>query len=163
MFKGQIFSMDFLISMTIIILGIGVVFGLTEINFYNNQQQQVFNKMKQKTETAMIILANSPEFDCNIGTVELAYSLDANKLQNYSPAELKNRLGLSEYLVSLIVDSNQIINDALNSRNIIGFDLNVAYCKNNTKITDLKLCANSTPMCNNKDFSMKTITIKVGQ
>jgi len=163
MHKGQIFSIDLLASMVIIILGFGLLTSLGEINLYNTKQKQSFEILKQKTETALIIFTNSPRYDCNIEGIQLAYSLDENKLNLLTEQEIKKELGLMDYNVQIHTETNTILNDTLNQENIASIDLNIAYCKNNPTFEDLTNCTNSGGTCYDTKLMLKTLTIRVGK
>jgi hypothetical protein len=162
--RGQIFSMDLLASMIIIILGLGLLTSIGEINFYNTKQKQGFESLKQKTETALIILTNSTKFDCNIEGIELAYSIDENKINLLSEAEIKKELGLKDYNAQIYTQTRTIINDAMGFDNIASIDINIAYCKNTPIFEDINNCMRSEDgACYDTKLLLKTLTLRVGK
>ncbi|VVB74284.1 Uncharacterised protein [uncultured archaeon] len=177
MHKGQMFSMDFLIAAVIVIMAFGLLTAAMEINFYNKKQSQLYEVMKQKAQTAAIALVNSPDYDCNIGSLELAYSIDLNKAAGISESDFKNRLGLKDYNANISfrdlanggnIIVQKIINDSItDSNNIASIDLNIAGCAKDIRpaYSDLNTCIR-TPQgsyCSSSALKLYTMTVKVAK
>ncbi len=175
--KGQMFSIDFLIATVIVIMAFGLLTAAAEINFYNKKQTQLYEVMKQKTQSAAIALVNSPDYDCNIRELELAYSIDLNKASKISESDFKNRLGLKDYNANIsfrdlanggTLLSQKIINDSItDSNNVVSIDLNIAGCVTFPRPTysDLNNCIRTTQgnFCSSSTLKIYTMTVKVAK
>ncbi|MFH1586383.1 MAG: hypothetical protein ABID38_00840 [Candidatus Diapherotrites archaeon] len=60
--KGQIFSLDFILSLTIIILAIGLMLQFMELQEYNQREAEINNELYSVGETATLILMSKPSF-----------------------------------------------------------------------------------------------------
>jgi len=176
--KGQMFSMDFLIATVIVIMAFGLLTASAEINFYNKKQAQLYEVMKQKAQSAAIALVNSPDYDCNIGGLELAYSIDFNKVSKITESDFKNRLGLRDYNANISFTdlkagtglplNQKIINDSItDSNNIVSIDLNIAGCGKfpRAAYSDLNECIRSVAgsYCSSNNLKMYKMTVKVAR
>jgi len=145
--KGQIFSIDFLIAMILMIFFLGLLLSLGELQGYERKEARIRYEIASKTEAAIISLVNSPQYACEMDTNSyLAYSLDISKINTMSNDELKKSLGLLDYNLSLLLD-NLILSghdDPLNGKNIYAVDLDILYCNGNISFSDLNMCMNGT-------------------
>ena len=66
--KGQIFSLDFLISLVAVILAIGLIIQFSELNVYNKKDNQLFDETKRVAETAGNLLVGNPDIACKLKT-----------------------------------------------------------------------------------------------
>jgi len=168
MHKGQIFSTDFLFAMVLIILGIGLLLGSFELNSYNTKEIALRAEMKEKAETAAIVLTNNIDYDCNIGTTEIAYSINTDKLniEKTNTKKLKEKLGLQDYNINIYIDPplTAYVSEVLPNVNIIGIDLNVLVCTNAMTQTDLNRCiSTSLATCQAPKIQLQKLTIKVAK
>ncbi|MFA6268787.1 MAG: hypothetical protein WCW13_03870 [archaeon] len=165
MSKGQIFSIDFILAMVLVIFGIGTMMAIAEFNMYNIKQKQEYSNLTEKTQSALIVIANSEWSSCKIGNTFFPYSINSDKLNLLiqNPVELKKRLALQDYNTQIISDGTRINYDTINSDNIVALELNILYCNNSTTATDVNNCMNSTTKCTNNNFKTGNISIKVGQ
>lgn len=169
--KGQLFATDFLIAMTIIILGLGMLGAASEFNMYQNKELTNYGELQEKAEAAAITLSNSTWSDCNLGATEMAYSINRDKISALSggASEVKKRLGVSDYNIQILFDNLPLSgfpNDTgtPNSKNIAGIDLNVVLCRNTVAFFDLNKCMNTNlASCFSIKINRVKLTIKVGK
>jgi len=64
--KGQVMSLDFLISIIAITLAIGLLLQFAELKVYNEQEEMEWLQIKEIAETASGLLVNSPEVVCEL-------------------------------------------------------------------------------------------------
>lgn len=65
--KGQIFTLDFVISMVLVILAFGLVLNFMELNGYNMQEREMGAELKTMGDSAADILVSSPAIVCELG------------------------------------------------------------------------------------------------
>ncbi len=69
--KGQIFSLDFILSLAIIILAIGMMLQFMELQEYNQREAEIQNELYSIGETASLLLVSNPAFTCQMtNTIE---------------------------------------------------------------------------------------------
>lgn len=145
--KGQLFATDFLIAMSIIILGFGMLGALSEFDMYQNKEASNYNELQEKAETAAITLANAGWANCAVGDVNLAYSINIKSDQTLSSDDIKNLLGLKGYAANITVGGNSygnVTDPTAGLQNVAVVDLNVLTCQtNNIPFADFKDCLNS--------------------
>ncbi len=87
--KGQVISIDFLLSVGIIILAIGMLLNLSESNAYTKKQEQIFQEIKSIGTAAAenLILSNNTTCEIknekNETTLNIPNCIDSTKLTNY--------------------------------------------------------------------------------
>ncbi len=162
--KGQIFSVDFLFAMILMIFFLGTLFGIGEIKNYETKEDNIRNELEMKSQAALITLTNSKMFSCeNDVNLFMAYSIDKDKLDLITTQkEFKEMLGLADYNLSLLLDGGTVNgkNDIHSGRNIYAIDLNVLYCEGTAKFSDINACIGGS--CNAK-VEQKKLTIKVSK
>ena len=172
--RGQLFASDFLIAMTIVILGFGIIASISEFNLYQNKEQTNYKELQEKAEAAAITLTNSTWSTCAFGTSEAAYSINTDKVGLIATADaLKKRLGIADYNVQITLTEHIIKTDispanfpktAINSKNIVAIDLNVMWCKNGAKFSDINACMTQQLFdCTDQNIGKGTLSIKVGK
>ena len=153
----------------IIILGFGLIGAISEYSLYQNKEQTNYNELQEKSETAAIALANSPWSDCNFGTTHIAYSINTEKinLNVLDTSDLKKRLGVSDLNVQINLSSGNSIKfptTAFSANNVAVIDLNVLWCNNNTRFSDMNKCITTDETsCNSPNIGRAKLTIKVGK
>lgn len=65
--KGQIFTLDFVISMVLVILAFGLVLNFMELNEYNLNEQEKMAELKTIGDAAADTLVSSPAIVCDLG------------------------------------------------------------------------------------------------
>lgn len=160
--RGQIFSIDFLIAMILMIFFLGLILSLGELQGYERKEERIRYELASKTEAALISLINSPQFSCELDNNSfLAYSLDFNKIDNISTKNLKEAIGLDGYNLSLSINYNQFPkhDEILTGKNIYVTDVKILYCNKGVSFYDLNNCMNSTCTGNveNQTLQMKVI------
>jgi len=84
--KGQLFSLDFIISMVAVTAAIGLLIHGIEVNAYSQKEQQLYDELKQVAETAADLLVTSDGTTCEIQSlggpakVYLVNCLDEGKI-----------------------------------------------------------------------------------
>ena len=65
--RGQIFSLDFLISMVVITAAIALLIQATEFNTYNMKEERTYNEMRNVARIASNMIIASNETTCEDG------------------------------------------------------------------------------------------------
>lgn len=164
--KGQIFSTDLLFGLILVVFGIGVLIGSAEINTYNQQQQINHSSLVKKTITGAEIITNSIEWDCDFNQTHVAYSINTTKFnpKNFSLEEIKTKTNLVDYNIRIMIDEEVIYEDIESATyNMLGQELKIITCTNETKFNELKeciingeeICLNETTTINNKILKLE--------
>lgn len=136
--RGQIFSIDFLLSIILVVLFFGLIIISGEIKTNNTKESIDFDILKNKIDTASILLTNG-KYSCESENFILANSLDLNKLIDKN--ELKTYLGLIDKNINLKIDNTStILNDNLTKEKIINIEKNVLICNGLILFADLNNC-----------------------
>jgi len=141
--KGQIFSIDFIIAMILMIFFLGSLLSLGELQNYERKERRIIYELESKTEAALITLTNSPSYSCKLDTNSfLAYSFDLNKIKNINHDDLKKSVGLNDYNLSLLLDHSFVLNhvDEHNGLNIYSIDINILFCDGDISYQDINKC-----------------------
>jgi len=157
--KGQMFSVDFLLSIAMLILFIGLLMAAAEIKGYEAKEKILSNSLEQKTEVALGILMNSPDVGCTFNGEVLSSSINTTKLTTITLAQLKTKLNLQDNNVSIVLDGIEVMGDTMDSKNIVALDSEVLICSGNVSFSDLNSCMTQT-VC---PLPKQTISIKVGK
>ena len=67
--RGQIFSVDFIISIVVITAAIALLIQATEFNTYNMKEERIYDEMRNVARIAANIIVSSNETTCNDGAV----------------------------------------------------------------------------------------------
>lgn len=65
--KGQIFSLDFLISMAVVMAAIGLVIQTAEVNTYNTKETRIQGELSNVAEITADLITASNETTCDDG------------------------------------------------------------------------------------------------
>ena len=65
--RGQIFSLDFLISMVVITAAVALLIQATEFNTYNMKEERTYNEMRNVARIASNMIIASNETTCDDG------------------------------------------------------------------------------------------------
>lgn len=117
--KGQIFSLDFLISLIALTAAIGLMIQAIEVNTYYEKEKNAFDEMKLVAETAADLLIASNETTC----VDLAGNHLMNCIDNtVDPLDLADtdRLIPNKYGYKIIDETARL--DAGLERDFINLD-----------------------------------------
>ncbi len=165
--KGQIFATDLLIAMTLILLGIGFLGSMMEFNQYNSKQQYNTNEFTQKTEAGVLALVNSPWSSCYVDGTNLPYSINPSKLKTIGAEGIKQRIGLSDYNVNIMIGSGalteSIISEITDGKQVGVIDLNIIVCHTSAGFADLNKCMRNGTACENNKTDYNIIRIKVSK
>ncbi len=77
--KGQLVSLDFIMSLVLVVLAIGLVMQLSEIENYNFKDKQLKDETQITGKTASVLMVNNPRIIC-----ELVDIRDKNKIISYA-------------------------------------------------------------------------------
>jgi len=156
--------MDFIIAMTIVILGVGILFATAGIKNFEAKETLVQNELNEKTETALVALMGGGQYNCVMNGNVLAYSLDLSKIGASSPpniAKLKSYTALKDYNVSLEISGSSLFGEDLsNAKNIVGIDVNVLTCNSAVTFADLNKCLTGSMAC---VLPKQKATLRVGR
>ncbi len=91
--KGQVFSLDFLLSLALVFLATGLLLRAAELSSYDKKDEQTFSEMTSVAENAAILLAANPRINCMVDTIDekLVNCIDLALLTN---ANARNNLGI---------------------------------------------------------------------
>lgn len=161
MHKGQIFSLDVLFAIVILIFGVGLLIGAAEINFYNYRQALEYKELVQKTITGAQVIANSEKWDCNFSNFHSAYSINKDKFQTTTIKEIKTKTNLTDYNIRISIGDEMIYSDLLSTTNLVVIDLNILACNNFANFSMLKKCMDLGEICNNEDQNIEKTILRV--
>jgi len=160
MSKGQIFSIDFLIAMVLMVFFLGFLMNLGDLQSYEKKEAGIISELSDRGDAAAITLTNSIEFACKTDTnTFLAYSFDIKKVNIIVLEDLKERIGLFDYNVSLALDGTALPDkdNPHDGKQIYSIDLSVLTCDGNINFKDINACINGlcTGTVENKVFNLK--------
>lgn len=94
--KGQIISLDFMVSLIGVVLAIGLLIQGFEMNTYATKEAQAYNELRIVGETAADLLVSNPDIVCNLvdGSGKLLGHL--NNCIDTSKTISKEKLGIPE-------------------------------------------------------------------
>lgn len=176
--KGQIASLDFIMSLVLLTLALGLVFRFTEINYLYLKGQELELKLEKIGAVSTEILLHSPETTCNVKSVDTSNTifvvpncLDKKKLSALqSNNNLLNALGVKTgYNVYIKINENNSTSEygnlaspapeIENIENIYSEERTVYVLDDSTTFTKAKLedCLKG----NTCDFKEAVITLNV--
>lgn len=165
--KGQIFSIDLLFGVILLLFGIGILIGAAEINNYNQKQQMNHEELVQKAILGAEIITNAKEWDCNFDGTHAAYSLNKNTFAidaGNTIEQIKEKANLRDYNLRIMINQNIIYDEIVNYKDAIVFDLNIVTCTNNT--TDFEMlrnCMNSKTACFDGNINKEIFSLMVAK
>ena len=76
--KGQMFSVDFLVSLIAVVAAVGLILQAVEVNTYAQKEERLFNELKMAAETAadLIVLGQDTACQDSAGTRNYANCVD---------------------------------------------------------------------------------------
>jgi hypothetical protein len=161
--KGQIFSLDFLIAMTLLILILGVILNTTETKNIEVKEKILKTQIEEKVNVAFQTLLNTPEFNCDINKLILTNTIDKNKLLQNNQ-ELKNMLGLTRYNIEIKIN-DQNITSQINYQNneILTIEQEIFFCEKSLNYTTMDLNNCRIDNCYTNYLEKGKITLMVGK
>ena len=64
--NGQIFSLDFIISVILAVLAIGLILNFSELTVQNMKENEIFEELQIVGETASDLLVSNPDIVCKL-------------------------------------------------------------------------------------------------
>ena len=127
--KGQIFSVDFLISVIVIVLAIGLLLNFYELTVHAQVERNSANELKISSERAADLLVSNSEIVCELWSTEtpaqrIMYLPNCLVKANNGKAITKEKLGLTEFKCD--VGGNSEINAIRNAA--------TTGCKDNSSV-----------------------------
>ncbi len=161
--KGQIFSLDFLIAMTLLILILGVILNTTETKNIEVKEKLLKTQIEEKVNVAFQTLLNTPEFNCDINKLILTNTIDKNKLLQNNQ-ELKNILGLTRYNIEIKIN-DQNITSQINYQNneILTIEQEIFFCEKSLDYATIDLNNCRIDNCYTNYLEKGKITLMVGK
>lgn len=170
--KGQIFSIDFLFAMILVIVSMALLMNAIQFKTYEAKDLVEKQILAEKTNAAVIALTEG-EFSCNFDqNIPLAYSVDINKLldANKLGADIiKQKLGLADYNIHLTVTrypagGTTIVNDTL-GENTFFAEMDILACEKSVDIrfADLNKCLVEGISCKSANASKQKLTLGVSK
>jgi len=89
--KAQLFTLDLMLSFALVVLAIGLTIHSFELNTYSLREEELYNELKNKAETASLMLSINEKLNCSVQNTNI-------RMQNCiypNVQQLKNELGLS--------------------------------------------------------------------
>jgi hypothetical protein len=163
MSKGQIFSLDFLIAMILMIFFLGLILSLGELGGYERKEQRLQHELELNAEAALLTLSNSHQYGCTLDTnTTLAYSINQKKVRDLTHVELKNSLGLNDYNLSVMLGGTIIgpHDEGHFGRNVYALEVDILSCIDDITYPMLEKCLDGT--CD-PGINKQTLTVKVSK
>ncbi len=141
--KGQIFSIDFIIAMSIVIIFFGIILSMSEMKTYENNAFFGQESLMEKAEAGSIALTNS-QYSCSVNNdFNLAYSIDKTKISGVEKEKLKEFLGLEGINAQLKINGNIfVLDDELNGTNTYSVEIDLMVCNTDIAFSNLEECMN---------------------
>lgn len=161
--KGQIFSIDMLFGIIVLIFGVGLLIGAAELNFYNSRQTLEHNELIQKAIIGAEVITNYKEWDCNLTNTHPAYSINKDKLRLKTISEIKQKANLTEYNIRITIDEEILFTDSQiqEASNLTAFDLNILTCNDSADFNSLRNCIIEGEICSSIDQNIKNSIFKI--
>jgi hypothetical protein len=152
--KGQIFSIDFILAAVLLVLFLGIMLNASGFKQYGEKERVIQDKFDSSVETAATTLLNG-KYSCAFNGTNLSSSTDLTKISAATPDEIKQHLGLNNKNVFLLVGATEIINDPIDSKNVIALSFETLTCSNEISLQEIINCVGPCP-------AKETIVLKVG-
>lgn len=161
--KGQAFSIDFVISIVIVVLIVSTVLVAVEKRNFDERERFEKNQLEQKISSATFALVTS-DYSCEAENSKIFYSIDKQKV--LAEGSLKEKLGLQNYTTQIRLEGasgTQIINEEITTSNIYSIELNIMVCENSAGIlfTDTLDCIEG--ICYPNKLKKEKLVITVGK
>ena len=156
--KGQIFSIDFILAIALVILFTGTIITFSETQLYSEKENILTTKLMKQTDAGLVALLNG-KYSCQLESgINLANSLNTITVSSANEIALKEYLGLNENNVSLKLGGDPLNLDDLQTNNTrVILDQNILVCAGDLLISDLNNCLRGL----NCNFVEKKISIEV--
>lgn len=161
MHKGQVFSVDMLFGIILLIFGIGILIGAAEINFYNYRETLEQKEILQKAIIGAQIFSNSEELDCYFSDMHLPYSINREKLVLMDIEGIKQKTNLTDYKIQISINEEVIFSDTDSTTDLIAIDLNILTCNNYADFNMLKACMTKNERCYAPDANISESKLKI--
>lgn len=164
--KGQIFSIDLLFAVILLIFAIGILISAAEINSYNQKQELEHKEITQKTILGAQVITNSTEWDCNFDGAHAAYSLNIDKfLSNENNIEkIKQKANLLDFNIRInFGELAPVYDEIITTENTIVYELNILTCTNSTDFNMLKKCMTTNETCFDNFIKKETFKLMVAK
>lgn len=128
--KAQIASLDFILSVVLVVVALGLIMQTIEVNQYTMKEMEINNELERIGETAADILVSHPDVTCDVynqgGTIKIA-ELQNCVMKKYVPSLTKSLLGINnDYDCKIegitINQGNPCANTAPNNKQIYSAD-----------------------------------------
>ena len=159
--KGQIFSVDFIIAVSIGLVFLGLLITSSELRVYSLKENRVNDELINKTNTVLIALVNG-EYSCKTdNNIFLPFSINSSEFYLLNKSQIKQYLLLDKN-ISLKIGDNLIVDDNMGVeefvlKDIIALDFEVLVCNGLVSFADLNNCI----IRDNCDLNKEIISLKV--
>lgn len=159
--KGQIFSLDFLMSMILVILIIGMIIQTSELNNYNTKEYIEKKNMEDSLNSSLMILLANTQYNCELNGTTLKNTIDKRKL--LQKTNIKEEIGLLNYDLELIVNNKNYTPQLIDKKNIFAIETEIMTCEKSTDYINMDLtnCLNND--CFKNFLTKEKIILKVGK
>ena len=130
--KAQIFTLDAIIALVVVVTAIGLIVNAFELKEYNLREEEKFSELKNKAETAALMLAVNENLNCSVGSTGIKIQ---NCVYNYGDS-IKSELGLSDEFKCNITNTDNPITlmgceDSLpTDKEVVAITKNILYMNN---------------------------------
>jgi len=168
--KGQIFSIDFLLSLIIVVFAIGLLVQLIELNAYDLKEKELNRELEGVALTAGSRLVNSEKISCELVTSAPAPLTPPQYVMNCidrakAGTVTKNDLGIpTDFDCNISIDGITGIpfnncNTAVTGleKNIAGIDRNVVLHSGSLTKSELEKCLGDLPGCTLTEGTAKVL------
>ena len=159
--RGQIFSIDLILAVILIILFIGVTINIAEHKTYNEKEVLEKRELNNTAEAAAIALLNG-KYSCTSGGLALSNTINTTKIMGASNLDINNYLGLNDFNSQISLGGiPTAMNDLLTGANTVVYNFDVLTCSGNTDIDlkELNKCIQGKPCT----YAKKTLILKVNR
>jgi len=96
--RGQFFSLDFLISLILLFLAIGILFRASELSLYDQKDERLFAELKNVSENAGNMLVANPNINCLLEKIEikLMNCIDTFTTSTFTADQSREALGIEQ-------------------------------------------------------------------
>lgn len=162
--KGQIFSVDFLIAITIVVLIISTFLIAVEKSNFDKKENFDSTKLGQKLSASAFSLITT-NYSCETNEQKIMYSVDKAKVITNQDT-LKKEIGLLDYNVQIVLigeNTTEILNEELTGNNIYVIDFDVLVCENSNSLNFLDTIDCIDGKCYSSKVTKQKLTIRVSK
>jgi hypothetical protein len=161
--KGQIFSLDFIIAIVIVIVFFGTILNAYETRNIMFKQEIENQFIIEKSNNAFLLLTSNFPCETKNGVV-LPHTINVEKMNDFlgdeSVYELKRKINLENNNVILRINGNKIVDEGqLNKKTIVVIEKDILTCSNTIDFEEFEKCLTG----GNCDYIEQKISLMVSK